>query len=94
MTETMSFTQLLSIHLGVTSLVCLVLEGRLDIVMHPFFSLLPQCIFAFVFWPCHVVCETLVPPPKIKSKPPAVEAQCSTHWAAGNSRPMLFWTDS
>ena len=64
-TEIMSFTQLLSVYLGVTSLVCLLLEGRMNIVMHPFFFLLLHlfCLFVFVFWRCHVACGILVPRP-------------------------------
>ena len=32
-------------------------------------------LFLYCFWPCHVACEILVPPPGIEPVPPAVEAR-------------------
>ena len=34
----------------------------------------------FFFWPCHETCKILVPWPRIKLAPPAVEAQSPNHW--------------
>ena len=37
-------------------------------------------LFFLSFWPCHAVCEILVPRPGIEPAPPAVGVQVFNHW--------------
>ena len=39
-------------------------------------------MYLFIFWPCHVACEILVPPPGIEPVPPTLVAQSLNHWTA------------
>ena len=45
--------------------------------------------YFFIFWPCHVACGILVPPPGIEPKSPALGALCLNHWTA-REFPDLF----
>ena len=38
--------------------------------------------FLFLFWLCGTACGILVPQPRIKPAPPAVEAWTLNHWSA------------
>ena len=45
-------------------------------------------LLVFIFWPHHIVCGILVPWPRIKPMPPALETWSLNHWIA---REVLFY---